>query len=208
SGPFVLLYVTLCVAAGIYSKILRSVIIVLLIAPVVLILISLSWASPVPAFVHVPLLVSGVIVLYPYFDTVVPPRILKSILVLLLVAAVGRDTWTVFFRDSSSGVRPVTELLRGGEDRGNLETWRSLASEAERAMERSDTGILLLEDNGIIFQRLIGLDGLSRVRYRAGSSSDVSSNVKFVIRPRNAAARPDAFEYVLESGGFELLKRE
>lgn len=119
SGPFVLLYILMCVTAAFYSKVMRGVVIVLLVAPVGLIALSVLWATPIPAFVHVPLLVSGVVILYPYLDTVVPPRVLGSVLVLLLVSAMARDSYTVFYQ-AGEYVRPETETVRYGGGRGNL----------------------------------------------------------------------------------------
>lgn len=126
SGPFVLLYIIMCVTAAFYSKVMRGVVIVLLVAPVGLIALSVVWETPIPAFVHVPLLVSGVVILYPYLDTVVPQRILGSVLVLLLVTALVRDSYTVFYQANES-VRRETETVREYGDRGSVaeETPRS-----------------------------------------------------------------------------------
>ncbi len=118
SGPFVLLYIVMCVVAAFYSKVMRGVVIVLLVAPVGLIALSVVWATPIPAFVHLPLLVSGVVILYPYLDTVVPPRILGSVLLLLLVAALVRDSYAVYHQ-ADNFVRGETEVVseyRHGEE--------------------------------------------------------------------------------------------
>lgn len=206
SGPFVFVYIALCVAAAVYTRQLRSIVIVLLSAPVVLILVSLVWAQPIPAVLHVPLIVAGVIILYPYFDTVLPSRMLAVILALLLFAAVGRDTWTVFFRDAET-MRPVSELVRGGEDRGNLREYASIERRTRAWLASNEDGLVRLEGDALLFAHLLSSVDMSRLTYSRAGEDLPEANTGLIIRRRRREL-PGDFTPLLRSGDYELLRRE
>ncbi len=206
SGPFVFVYIALCVAAALYTRQLRSIVIVLLSAPVVLILVSLLWAQPIPAALHVPLIVAGVIILYPYFDTVLPSRMLAVILVLLLFAAVGRDTWTVFFRDADT-IRPVSELVRGGEDRGNLQEYAVIERRVRSWLESHERQVVRLEGEALLFAHILSSVDMPRLAYSETGEEPVEANTGLIIRRREDDI-PAGFRMVIRSGNFELLRRE
>lgn len=213
SGPFVSLYLLMCVAAAVYAHQLRSIIIVLLSAPPALIAISLSWSAPIPAFVHVPLIVSGLIVLYPYFATVVPSRLLKSILVLLLLAAIARDTYTVFFQGADSA-RPLTEIVRGGDDRGNLDVYSRITNRIDSRQRSVPDSLVQLEGSAVIFARLTQEWNPARFRFvaqqdGAGQQSSVGEDVRMIVRIDVVGeGPPEGFRVLDRAGGFVLFERD
>ena len=206
SGPFVFVYLTLCASAAVYTRQLRSIVIVLLAAPVVLILVSLIWAQPIPAVLHVPLIVAGVIILYPYFDTVLPSRMLAVILALLLFAAVGRDTWTVFFRDAET-TRPVSEIVRGGEDRGNLHEYASIERRTRAWLASNENGVVRLEGDALLFAHLLSSVDMSRLTYSRTGAEVPKASTGLVIRRRSSESLRE-FTPLLRSGDYELLRRK
>ena len=206
SGPFVFVYIALCVAAALYTRRLRSIVIVLLAAPVVLILVSLLWAQPIPAVLHVPLIIAGVIVLYPYFDSVLPSRMLAIILVLLLFAAVGRDTWTVFFRDTDT-IRPVSEIVRGGDDRGNLHDYAAIERRVRAWLSANDRGRVRFEGDALLFAHLLSSVDMRRLSYSRTGEDGPDTEIGLIIR-RRVDEPVRGFAPLIRSGDYELLRRE